>query len=341
MSILIPKKWRKSSMTMSSSSTSTSKNSMSASASTSTSTSTKNEKRNPPPGFIVHNNTTSTDSPPSTASASRTPPSRISTNTSNGNTNTVTSTNANANTNGYAIPKPPAYTPTSPVDGFRDKSGEDPLEILKEYDTVLLIDDSSSMKGRRWNEARTSLMGVADIAARYDQDGIDVRFLNSRKEGDGLKTGNQVMQLFDAVHPNGATPTGQRLENILREYMISLEKQSNRNSILGRNPTVKPMNLIVITDGAPTDDPESVIITFAKRLDKGEFPLSQVGIQFLQVGDDPSAREALQELDDGLSDKHDIRDMVDTVPYSGQQLTAEMIVKTLIGGINRRMDRKG
>ncbi|WVW86980.1 hypothetical protein I302_109036 [Kwoniella bestiolae CBS 10118] len=242
-------------------------------------------------------------------------------------------------------PAPPAYAPTSPVDGFRDRSGEDPLEILREYDTVFLIDDSSSMKGRRWNEARTSLMGVADIAARYDQDGIDVKFLNSRKEGNGMRTGNQVMQLFEAVKPSGATPTGQRLENILREYMQTLERGNRTSSLFSssRNPgtgNVKPMNLIVITDGAPTDDPESVIITFAKRLDKGEYPLSQVGIQFLQVGDDPSAKEALQELDDGLSDKHDIRDMVDTVPYCGQQLTAEVIVKTLIGGINRRMDRK-
>ncbi|WRT69657.1 uncharacterized protein IL334_006647 [Kwoniella shivajii] len=241
---------------------------------------------------------------------------------------------------------PPAYAPTSPVDGFTDKSGEDPLEILREYDTVFLIDDSSSMKGRRWTEARIALMGVADIAARYDQDGIDVEFLNSGKVGNGLKTGNQVMQLFETVKPSGSTPTGRRLEAILREYMNALERKGlRRNSSMfgsssNSNPNVKPMNLIVITDGAPTDDPESVIITFAKRLDKGEHPLSQIGIQFLQVGDDASAKEALQELDDGLSDKHDIRDIVDTVPYCGKELTAEMIVKTLIGGINRRMDRK-
>ncbi|WWC92752.1 uncharacterized protein L201_007711 [Kwoniella dendrophila CBS 6074] len=235
---------------------------------------------------------------------------------------------------------PPAYTPTSPIEGYRDKTGEDPLEILKEYDTVFLIDDSSSMKGTRWTEARTSLMGVADIAARYDQDGIDIQFLNSKKQGNGMRTGNQVMQLFESVKPNGFTPTGQRLEDILREYMISLEKSSRGSTMFGRNAAIKPMNLIIITDGAPSDDPESVIVTFAKRLDKGEYPLSQIGLQFLQVGNDTGAREALQELDDGLSDKYEIRDMVDTVPYCGKELTAEIIVKTLIGGINRRMDRR-
>jgi hypothetical protein len=144
---------------------------------------------------------------------------------------------------------------------------------------------------------------------------------------------------------------------------------------------VKPMNLIVVTDGgesslysnfpseliafalpvlsrlhqlsseptlnrtsllaaAPTDDPESVLIACAKRLDKGDFPLSQVGVQFLQIGDDVEAREALQELDDGLAAAHGIRDMVDTVPFGGEEMTAGLIIKTLLGGINRRLDRR-
>lgn len=32
--------------------------------------------------------------------------------------------------------------------------------------------------------------------------------------------------------------------------------------------------------------------------------------------------------------------MVDTVPYNGQELSANLIVKVLLGGINRRIDRK-
>jgi len=94
-------------------------------------------------------------------------------------------------------------------------------------------------------------------------------------------------------------------------------------------------------DGAPTDDPESVIMTAARRLDKNNFPLSQVGIQFVQIGTDPEATEALRQLDDELSGKHDVRDMVDTTPYTGQQLTADVLTKILLGGINRRVDRRG
>lgn len=108
---------------------------------------------------------------------------------------------------------------------------------------------------------------------------------------------------------------------------------------------------------APTDDPESVLISIAKRLDRGDYPLSQVGVQLLQIGDDaevskrsargnyvhvanPQATEALQELDEGLSSAHGVRDMVDTVPYNGEAMSATLIVKVLLGGINRRIDRK-
>lgn len=90
------------------------------------------------------------------------------------------------------------------------------------------------------------------------------------------------------------------------------------------------------------------------QLDRGDYPLSQVGIQFFQVGNDievcmllrvqirctdAQAREALQELDDGLSEVHGVRDIVDTVPYVGQ-VDAPFIIKTLLGGVNRRQDRR-
>lgn len=52
------------------------------------------------------------------------------------------------------------------------------------------------------------------------------------------------------------------------------------------------------------------------------------------------AREALQELDDNLAETHGVRDIVDTVPFTGEGMTAELIIKTLLGGINRRLDRR-
>ena len=54
---------------------------------------------------------------------------------------------------------------------------------------------------------------------------------------------------------------------------------------------------IIITDGVPTDDPESVIVACARRLDQRNFPLAQIGIQFIQVGNDAEATEALEDCE--------------------------------------------
>jgi len=103
--------------------------------------------------------------------------------------------------------------------------------------------------------------------------------------------------------PTGGTPIGDKLEELLLDYLLRLEQ----TLVDPASPRVKPINFIVITDGAPTDDPESVITTAARRLDNNNFPLSQVGIQFVQIGTDPDATEALRELDDELSGKHNVR----------------------------------
>ncbi|KIR29410.1 hypothetical protein I307_01314 [Cryptococcus deuterogattii 99/473] len=245
----------------------------------------------------------------------------------------------NASTANGVYASPPGLPPRKPS---RKKSayvpptqGEDPLEMLRDFDTVFLVDDSSSMtKDQRWDQACQAIMEVADLASRYDDDGIDVYFLNNKRVGKELRSSDDVEELFTGLGPRGITPTGRRLEAILRDYMSRLEASQHTGE------EVKPMNLIVVTDGAPTDDPESVIITIARRLDRGQYPLSQVGIQFLQIGNDPEAREALQDLDDGLSSEHGVRDMVDTVPFSGEKMNAGLIIKTLLGGINRRLDRR-
>ncbi|OCF43858.1 hypothetical protein I317_02301 [Kwoniella heveanensis CBS 569] len=242
-----------------------------------------------------------------------------------------------------SINGPPPSLPPRPNSFVPPPGKEDALEMLREFDTVFLVDDSTSMAGERWSQARQALMEVAEIAARYDDNGVDIYFLNSKRVGKELKAAHEVEDLFRGLEPKGATPTGIRLEAILRDYMSRLERSSALSpggSAAGEEQGIKAMNLIVVTDGAPTDDPESVLIACAKRLDKGEYPLSQVGVQFLQIGDDVEAREALQELDDGLSSAHGVRDIVDTVLYTGEDMSAGLIIKTLLGGINRRLDRR-
>lgn len=73
----------------------------------------------------------------------------------------------------------------------RDSQGpgrEDPLDFLRSFDTIFIVDDSASMQvnempdgsmGKsRWEEARDAVSGVVELASKYDEDGVDVFFLN-------------------------------------------------------------------------------------------------------------------------------------------------------------------
>ena len=43
------------------------------------------------------------------------------------------------------------------------------------------------MAGERWAQAQQALIGVAEQAARYDETGVDVYFVNSKRVGKELK----------------------------------------------------------------------------------------------------------------------------------------------------------
>lgn len=45
------------------------------------------------------------------------------------------------------------------------------------------------MDGHLWAQAKNALMAVAEIAAQYDEDGVDIYFLNSKRVGKELKVG--------------------------------------------------------------------------------------------------------------------------------------------------------
>lgn len=231
--------------------------------------------------------------------------------------------------------------------------GESPYAFLATFDTVLLIDDSGSMAGKSWREVSTALGTIAPIITQFDSDGCDVYFLNHKSSDPGvptqgvapsgyrgIKRAPTIKEVFERVRPYGGTPTGTRVHHILKPYLAHVE----REMAAGRE--VKPMNLIVLTDGVPSDDVESVLLASAKKLDRLDAPPFQVGVQFFQVGTEPGAREALIELDDELAGMvaGGVRDIVDTVTWAGGNagngLTGDGILKAVLGAVVRRLDRR-
>lgn len=76
------------------------------------------------------------------------------------------------------------------------------------------------------------------------------------------------------ARPQGGTPTGTRVHNILDPYLAKLETE------IAASKEMKPLNLIVLTDSVPSDDVESVLLLAAKKLDKLDALPYQVGWQF-------------------------------------------------------------
>ncbi|KAH8772438.1 hypothetical protein F5882DRAFT_381452 [Hyaloscypha sp. PMI_1271] len=98
---------------------------------------------------------------------------------------------------------------------------------------------------------------------------------------------------------------------------------------------IKPLNLIMLIDGIPLDDVKAVLLSATKKLDKLDVPLYQ---------------EALEELNDGLSEliEGGVRDIVDTITWTsgssqsegGIGLTGDGILKVVLGTIVKRLNRR-
>ncbi|KAI1364544.1 hypothetical protein F5Y08DRAFT_328658 [Xylaria arbuscula] len=278
----------------------------------------------------------------------------------------------------YSRLRGPNRTASAKADKFR---------FLSEFDTVFLIDDSSSMtwndKGdsrfrsgelSRWEQTRNVIQQIVPITMKYDRDGVDIYFLNDpyhmhfddphedepgwsrladRKEGKasyayiGVDDADNVKKVFNSRKPMLNTPTGRRLGEIMETYVNCYEARM----AAGQNAP-KPLNIIVITDGEASDKAalREALIKQAERLDGLSAPYHQLGVQFFQVGKDEYAARYLRELDDGLGEFRrgkELRDIVDCITHdqlagesSGGQLTADIVLKVVLGAVNRHLDNQ-
>ena len=62
------------------------------------------------------------------------------------------------------------------------------------------------------------------LASKYDDDGIDVHFINNEKSLLHCRDPRDLVRLFHDVVPSGATPTGERLEILLLDYLDAIEQ---------------------------------------------------------------------------------------------------------------------
>ncbi|KAK9389039.1 hypothetical protein V1515DRAFT_531200 [Lipomyces mesembrius] len=219
------------------------------------------------------------------------------------------------------------------------------LVRLALYDIVLYVDDSGSMafeeNGDRIEDLKLILSRVASAAALFDNDGIEVRFMNNTIQGNGINSEAAAANLISQIKFAGLTPLGTSLKSKVLDPLAIGPARSGHMK--------KPVMVITITDGQPAgEDARTVsdVIKLAKQqVSQTRFGPGAISFQFAQVGNDLGARKFLASLDSDPT----VGNMVDCtsnfeveqdeMAKMGVTLTPDTwVVKLLLGAIDRSYD---
>jgi hypothetical protein len=207
-------------------------------------------------------------------------------------------------------------------------------DLLQKRDYTLIVDKSASMsdidqKGgkSRWEVMQESTLALARKCEQFDPDGITVYTFSNRFKRYNNVTASKVAQIFKESEPIGRTNLAEVLQDALNNYFqrkTSGETKSNGETI------------VVVTDGVP-DDSEAVmkaIIEASRQMERDE----ELGISFIQIGNDPEATRFLKLLDDQLKSKNegdggakfDIVDVVTLEEIENEQFTLQEVLLNAI-----------
>lgn len=181
--------------------------------------------------------------------------------------------------------------------------------MLENRDYTLIIDKSGSMSTQdqaerksRWEAVQESTLALAKKCDEFDPDGITIYVFSSRFKRYDNVTADKVTEIFQENEPVGRTDLFSVLKDALDNYF-----QRKSSGEAKENGEI----FLVITDGEP-DDRKGVmklLIEASRQIDKDE----ELGISFIQVGNDPKVTEFLKALDDRLEGAGAKFDIVDTV----------------------------
>lgn len=148
--------------------------------------------------------------------------------------------------------------------------------------------------GERISDLKLILQRVAYAATLFDDDGINIRFMNSTPAQhltNGVRSDQQVEQLMSSIQFKGLTPMGSELKNKVIDGLVFTQQLK------------KPVLVITITDGQPAGEPQNAVFeTIRYAVDRArsnpQMGPGAIKFQFAQVGNDTKAREFLGKLDE-------------------------------------------
>lgn len=212
------------------------------------------------------------------------------------------------------------------------------LPELREFEIVVVIDDSGSMNTKvdnsertRWHELCGMVKTVIEIVMKFNSRGIDLHFLN-KGIFHKVKDSKVVDELFQ-TNPRGYTP----LVPVLNKIFISKLAAHGRD---------KKLLVFVATDGEPTNEDGDPIVPELERLMREIRNVETTHVSFLLCTDDPDCvgylkgwdREMrnVDVTDDYETEKKEIRLYRKNKDYSFSK--GDYIVKALVGGFIPKID---
>ncbi|KAI4593916.1 hypothetical protein KJ359_008960 [Pestalotiopsis sp. 9143b] len=249
------------------------------------------------------------------------------------------------------IRRKPVGNPRSQIgaaEPMAEENKPDPFEFLKIFDTIFLIDDSTSIAPYS-DEVMGLIRAIVPLCVERDTNGVDIYFANHTRSGSHWHPGDvrrkgyrhigiwsahpemhdNVEGIFNDVKPTGKHGITDRLIHILKDYVSRFKKDAS----------IKPINVIAVT-ARPFSDRIGQVSEIARRLDRVQAPSHQVGIQFFQIGDDEEVREQMRFMDNDVHEKYGHRDIMDTATWTDGpgKLSAEGVLKVVGGAVSRSLD---
>jgi hypothetical protein len=204
--------------------------------------------------------------------------------------------------------------------------------LLEDRDYTIIIARSDASRDpehpwyEEWVEAQASLIDLAKKCQEFDSDGLTVYEASTpmwKYKNSNVGRLAQILQRQN-TEPDSANPTAinlaEPLKGALSDYFqLKTNAKGKKGAIIVAVLDEKPENAAAVAE---------IIVSAANKIDKDE----ELGVSFIQIGDDLQTRKFLTDLDKNLQAQGAKFDIVDTKFW--HEIKRSSVVQFLIGAIN-------